>query len=120
LLLSISSFFQRNPGAAGEKLQRLGKIDALELLNKLDDVAVFITGPTAVALAARIDVKGGAAVVVEGAEALEGLAGRPEGDVAADDVHDVVGFLDLLDQDYPIVWQGLTGARRTSKKASHE
>jgi hypothetical protein len=53
---------------------------------------------------------------VERTEPFEGLAGLPEGDVAADDIDDVVGLLDLLDQGYPIVWQGLTGGRSRCKK----
>src|SRR5262249_32070408 len=43
--------FQRDSRPAGEKFESLGKGDALVFLNKADDVAVFVTGPTLVALA---------------------------------------------------------------------
>src|SRR5262249_8403761 len=102
--------FQAYPGPASQKFERLGKADTLELLNKAQDVAVFIGGPAAVALPARVDVEGRAAVVVEGAQALVGPAGGAEGQVAADHLYDVVGLLDLLD---PVVCQGPPVFRRT-------
>src|SRR5947209_3505428 len=96
-------FFQRDSGAAGQKFERLDKADAVVLLNKADNVAVFTTGPTAVALPAGVHVEGGPVVVVEGAQALEGGAGLAQGQVTANDGHDVVGLFDLLDA---VVWQG--------------
>jgi hypothetical protein len=52
---------------------------------------------------------------MKGAQALERLAGGSEGNVTANNIHNVVGFLDLFDQGYPIVWQGLTGGKGPSK-----
>jgi hypothetical protein len=36
-------------------------------LNKSEDIAVFVTRPTAITLAARVDVKGGVVIVMKGA-----------------------------------------------------
>ncbi len=90
-------------GAAGEQLQRLPEADVLELLNKTEHVAVFTTGPAAEILPAGIDGEGGVVVVVEGAESFEGRPGRLQGQVAPDDIDDIVGLFDLLD---PVVRQG--------------
>src|SRR5207237_9346250 len=90
--------FQRNSRPAGEKFESLGKGDALVFLNKADDIAVFVTGPTLVALAPWIDVEGGPVVVVKGTEPLERAARRAQGHVAADDLNDVVGLFHLSDQ----------------------
>ena len=85
---------------------RLPKSHTIPFLNKADHIAELPAGPATVALPARIDVKGGAVVFVEGAQALEGLAGRAQGDVGADDINDVVGRLDLPNQVRPVVSQG--------------
>jgi hypothetical protein len=73
------------------------------LLNKADNVAVLTTGPTAEVLPLGVDLEGRVVVVVEGAEALEIGAGRAQGEIATNDVHNVVGLFDLLD---PVVCQG--------------
>ena len=87
-------------------------------LNKTQHVAVFPTGPAAVALPPRVHVEGRVVVVVEGAQPLEGGAGRPQRQVAADDVHDVVGLFDLLD---PVVRQGPpVGLERESLKLRNQ
>src|SRR5439155_11411179 len=96
MLPAVARFFYRDSGAPRQQFQRLAKIDALVLLNKADDIAVFTTGPAAVALPARIDIEGGARVVVEGAQGLEGGARGAQGEVAADDIDDVVGLLHPL------------------------
>src|SRR5262245_25995130 len=77
----------------------------VELLNKLDDIAKCAASPRAIALPPRIDVKRRPGIVVEGTEPLERRAGRAQIDVAADDIDDVVGFLDALGQGYPIFRQ---------------
>src|SRR5262249_36133323 len=99
----VAVLLELDAGAAGQHLQRLGKADARVLLNKTDDVAVFTTGPPGVAVAGRVDGEGGPRVVVEGAQALEGGAGRAQGNILADDIDDVVGLFYLLD---PVVRQG--------------
>jgi hypothetical protein len=77
----------------------------LEFLNKVDDIAVFITGPTPIPLPARIDIKRGAMVIVKRTNSLENGTGRAQGYVTTDDIDDVVGFFNLLFQGYPIVRQ---------------
>src|ERR1700720_4695695 len=89
-----------------------------ELLNKLDDIAVLITGPTTVTLAPRIDVKGRAVIVVEGANTLEGRSGRAQRDVTANDIDDVVGLFNLLCQGYPIIGQVALGGRNSEGRES--
>src|SRR5581483_5927974 len=60
-------------------------------------------------------VEGRLVVVVEGAQALEGGARGPQGHVAADDINDVVGFLDLLDHGSQVVGQGPPVGRKNGK-----
>jgi hypothetical protein len=91
-----------------------------ELLNKLDDIAVFTTGPTTVTLPPRIDVERGAAVLVKGTDAFESGAGWAQRDVTAHDVHDVVGLFHPLCQGYPIIRQGTPGGSNTRNKESEE
>ncbi len=67
-----------------------------------------LTGPAAITLAARIDVKGGVVVFVEGTEALVGRPYLAQWDIAADNVNDVVGLFDLFD---PVVCQGPPASR---------
>jgi hypothetical protein len=45
-------------------------------------------------------------IFVKGAQADVALPPRTQCDVAAHDIHDIVGFLDLLDQAGPIYCQG--------------
>src|SRR5688500_7125389 len=81
----------------------------LELLNKADHIAMFIAGPTPIALPAGVDVEGGTVVIVEGANAFEGGAGRAQGNVTAYNVDNVVGFFHPLFQGYAIFRQGTPG-----------
>ncbi|MGH7226829.1 MAG: hypothetical protein ACRELF_26745, partial [Gemmataceae bacterium] len=39
----MSALFQKDSGTAGQKFERFAKADALVILNKGDDIAVFIT-----------------------------------------------------------------------------
>ena len=66
-------------------------------MNERQDIAELATGPTAIPLPAWIDVEGRTLVVVKRTEALIGSAGGPQGDIAAHDIDNVVGFFDLLD-----------------------
>src|SRR5262245_6198402 len=77
----------------------------LELLDKFDDIAIRATCPAFVALAARIDVERRLVIVMKRADAFEGGADGAQIDVAADDIDDVIGFLDALGQGYPIFRQ---------------
>src|SRR5262245_11416127 len=74
----------------------------LELLDKLDDIAKCAAGPTAIALPPRIDVERRPRIVVKRTEPFERRADRAQIEVTADDIDDVVGFLDALGQGYPI------------------
>jgi hypothetical protein len=89
---------QSDTSPTSQKFEGLGKRNALEVLNKTQDVAELVARPTAEALASRIDVEGGSAVFVEGAESFECAAGRTESDVGPNDIDDIVGLFDLLDQ----------------------
>jgi hypothetical protein len=71
-------------------------------LNESEDIAVFPAGPAAIALPARIDIKGRPLIVMEGTQALKGLAGRTQADIAANDFDYIVGILDLLDHGSPV------------------
>ena len=66
-------------------------------MNKTEDIAVFVTGPTAITLSARIDIKRGVVIIVKGAQAFECGADRPERHITANDRNNVIGFFDLLD-----------------------
>src|SRR5262249_8850931 len=72
---------------------------------KSQHVAVFTTGPAPVALAARVHVKRRTVIVVEGAEPLEGGPDGAQVHVAANDIDDIVGLLDLLDEGNPVIRQ---------------
>ena len=74
---------ERVPGVAGA-------VGNLVIASELADLCQAVAGVVVWALATRVDVKGGSVVVVEGTESLEGRAGRAQGDVASDDVHNVV------------------------------
>lgn len=78
------------------------------LLNELNDIAVFSARPASVALSARIDVEGGTVVVMEGTTPFERLSRGAQVHITTDDIDNVIGFFDLLDQGYPIVGQGGT------------
>ena len=78
------------------------------------DVAVFSARPAAIVLKLRVNVEGGAVIVVEGTEAFELFAGRVQSDIGADDVDNVVGFLDPLGQASPIVRQKTPVGRKES------
>src|SRR5262249_52694832 len=106
VMLGELELFQRDSGPPRQKLQRFRKTDMLHLLDKGEDIAMFATRPTAVALAARADVETGTLILVKRAQALEGLARRAQAHIAADDVHDVVGFFHLLREGCPVVRQG--------------
>lgn len=75
------------------------------LLHETDDISAFSARPAPVALSARIDVKRRIMIVVEGTQALEGGTRLAQRKVAPHDIDDVVGFLHLPDQVYPIVRQ---------------
>ena len=78
------------------------------------DIAVFSARPAPIVLKLRIDVEGGAVIVMERTQAFEFLAGRVQGDICADDVDNVVGFLDPLGQASPIVRQKTPVGRKES------
>ncbi len=75
------------------------------VLNEIKDIAVFSARPAAIILKLRINIKRGAMIVVEGTKTFELFADRAQGDVRADDIDYVVGFLDPLGQASPIVRQ---------------
>ena len=105
-MLSKSLIFQRNSRPARQHFQRFQKADMLDFLNKTEHVAVFITGPAAEGLSARIDVERRIVIVVKRTEPLMDGAGLAQRDVFADDVDDVVGFLDAVFQGCPVFRQG--------------
>src|SRR5262249_5548583 len=109
VLRRVGRFFQHDSGAASEKFQRFDKTDVFVPLDKADDIARLATGPTAVALAERVNVEAGSVVVGERAEALEGAAGGSQRNIGADNLDDVVGLFDLFD---PVVRQGPPGEEK--------
>src|SRR5437660_352248 len=84
-----------------------------EFLNKVDDIAVFIAGPTTVTLAPGVDIERWTVVIMKGTNALENRSGRAQRDVAAHDIDDVVSLFHPLFQGYPIVRQRAPGDRNT-------
>ena len=78
------------------------------------DIAVFSARPAPIVLKLRIDVEGRAVIVMERTQAFELLAGGVQGDICADDVDNVVGFLDPLGQASPIVRQKTPVGRKES------
>ena len=72
----VRLLLQRDAGSVGEDLEGFEEGDVLVFLNKLDHITVFLTGPTAIALTARVDVEGGAVVVVERSKPLVSRPGR--------------------------------------------
>ena len=69
------------------------------------DIAVFSARPAPVILKLRVDVKRRAMIVVERTKAFELFAGGAQSDIGANDVDNVVRFLDPLGQASPIVRQ---------------
>src|SRR5262249_44803232 len=70
LLDDVGLVVQGDASPAGELVEGFEETDVLAFLNKLDDVAVLTTGPTAITLAAGIDVEGGAVVIVKRTESF--------------------------------------------------
>jgi hypothetical protein len=68
----------------------------LELLNKSDHIAVFITGPTPEALSLRVHLKRRPVIVVKGTEADVQPARGAQWQPLAYHGYDVVGFFDSL------------------------
>ncbi len=87
-------------------------------LDETDNVATLATGPTTIALAARIDVEGRMVIVVERTEAFIRLPLLPQADVRADDFHDVVGLFDLILQRFPVVRQEAPEAGESDKRTN--
>jgi hypothetical protein len=102
-------FFEDNSGATCQKFQRFGKTDLFVFLHKTDDIAMFPTGPAAIALPAGIDIERRTAIIVEGTQPLEGRALGLERQVTAHHLDDIVGLFHLLD---PVVIQGSPVCRR--------
>ena len=99
VLQGIPSFFQGDSGATGQKFECLGKTYPFVILNKLEDIAVFITSPAFVTLILLIDEERGVAIVVEWTKPLEPCASRgTQFEIAFDHRNDVVGFFDLFDR----------------------
>src|SRR4051812_25964244 len=73
---------------------------------------MFATRPAAITLAARVDIHGGAMIVMKRADALERGAHGAQLEIAADDIDDVVCFFDLLLQCCPIVSHGAPACSR--------
>ena len=90
--------------------------NALVVLNESKDVAVFSARPAPVILKLRVDVKRGAMIVMERTQALELLAGGAQSDIRANDVDNVVRFLDPLGQASPIVRQKTPVGRKIKRK----
>ena len=65
---------QLDAGAVGELLDRLGEGQVVDLLQEGDDVAALAAAEAVVHAPAGGDVEAGRALVVEGAQALEGAA----------------------------------------------
>jgi len=91
-----------------EKFQRFGKGDMRVFLDEGEDIAAFAAGPAFETLPARIDREGGIGVIMEWAEGFEERPGRAKGEVAADDIDDIVGFSYAFSQRGPIVDHGAT------------
>ena len=87
---------QGHIGALGEKLDGLGKAEALDVHDEIDDVAALFAAEAVVDLLVRRDGEGGRFFIVEGAQAEEVAAVAGEGDVAGDHVHDVAAGGELL------------------------
>jgi len=82
---------------AGQRLERLGERQPLDLHQEGEDVAALPAAEALVDLARRVDVEAGSLLAVERAEALERGAGGAERDVAPHDVDDVGLLLDAGD-----------------------
>ncbi len=99
-------FFERNSRSTRQKFKSISKIHMLVLHHKAENIAIFATGPTTVALAARVDVERWFFVVVKRAQTLESGPDGTQRNIAADDIDDVVRFLDLLLQGISVVVHG--------------
>src|SRR5699024_10147690 len=84
---------QLHPGLGGERLHRLGEGEVVDLLHEGDDVAALAAAEAVPQAQVRAHVEGGAALVVERAQALHRSdAGAAQRHVLADDLVDLGPF----------------------------
>src|SRR5205085_3015189 len=113
---SFFDVFERNSAPTRQKFKSISKINMLEFHHKVENVAIFATSPTTEPLPPRIDIERRPFVVVKRAQALERRADGTQRNIAADDVDDVVGFLDLLLQGVTVVvHEALVGLARSEE-----
>ena len=89
--------FEGDAGAFGQAADGVHEINVLIFANEGENVAALVAAEAMKELALGADVEAGGFFLVEGAEGDEVGAGAFEGDVAADDVHNIAGGADLFD-----------------------
>ena len=88
---------ERHPGPLGQEPDGLREVEPVVALEELEGVAPGVAAEAVEDAELRVDGEGRRLLLVEGAEALPALAGPLEGDVGADEVHEVHPRPDLLD-----------------------
>jgi hypothetical protein len=86
--------FEGDFGALGEAADGVHEADVFVFLEEGEDVAALVAAETVEDLLLGIDVETGGFFLVEGAEGGEVGAGLFQGQVGADDIHDVIGYAD--------------------------
>ena len=105
-------FRKGDAGALRQLRQRLAEIEVLDALDEVDGVPARCACSKATpGLALGEDVKGGGALVVEGAASLEVAAALLQRDALRHQVHDVQTALDVVDEGH---WASYTRVRRES------
>ena len=88
--------FERDVGAFGEAAHGVHEADVFVFLDKGEDIAPFMAAEAVKDLLGGVDVEAGGFFLVKGAEGGE-VGPRPfQGQVGADDIHDVAGGADLF------------------------
>ena len=105
-------FFARRPrvigqadaGALGEEFDRFDKGDAVDLLDKLEDIAPYFAAEAVVDLPVGVDAEGWGFFLVERAETKKVAALLGELDVFGDHFDDIGGVANALENVFRYAW----------------
>jgi hypothetical protein len=91
------SLFEPDACAFRELFGGGGKIEVFVVSDERDDISAGAASEAFKDLKARIDAEGGGAFLMKRAERLEESPGAAQGEIAADDIDDVIGGNDLIE-----------------------
>ena len=94
---ALRRLWNLDPTVTGKGSRRLGEGQILDLHQKGDRVATFVTAETVEVSAIGVDVERGSLLVVKGAETLVAATRSFQGDEATDEIDQVDAVTELLD-----------------------